>query len=53
MHLVGFIIRIYHDTRSSERQISQTFSVSIGQRIGSKLIIAVVSGFPPSMDAYV
>ena len=23
MHLVGFIIRIYHDTRSSERQNGQ------------------------------
>ena len=24
MHLVGFIIRIYHDSRSSERQITQS-----------------------------
>jgi len=24
VHLVGFIIRIYHDTRSPERQISET-----------------------------
>ena len=23
MHLVGFIIRIYHDARSAERQISK------------------------------
>jgi len=27
VHLVGFIIRIYHDARSSERQIRQNLSV--------------------------
>ena len=29
MHLVGFIIRIYHDARSPERQIEQVTFVNI------------------------
>jgi hypothetical protein len=29
VHLVGFIIRIYHDVRSSERQIHKFISVII------------------------
>jgi len=28
MHLVGFIIRIYHDARSAERQITMDLSTS-------------------------
>ena len=28
MHLVGFIIRIYHDARSAERQISRVLFCS-------------------------
>ena len=31
MHLFGLIIRIYHDERSPERQISQPVSNSISQ----------------------
>jgi len=29
VHLVGFIIRIYHDARSSERQICQNYYCSV------------------------
>ena len=29
LHLVGFIIRIYHDARSSERQIANTSPVPL------------------------
>ena len=34
MHLVGFIIRIYHDTRSSEHQIQVVcIAINVSQRI--------------------
>ena len=29
MHLVGFIIRIYHDARSPERQISVSVTIRV------------------------
>jgi len=29
VHLVGFIIKIYHDARSSERQISVSLAVEV------------------------
>ena len=28
MHLVGFIIRIYHDARSPERQLPEKYSLA-------------------------
>ena len=39
VHLVGFIIRIYHDARSPERQICKPISIKIYQyysRVGNK-----------------
>ena len=34
MHLVGFVIRIYHDARSPERQIRIKFALNIGLTLG-------------------
>jgi flavorubredoxin len=43
-------VNLTHRTNGSSRQM---FSASIGQRIGSNLITAVVSEFSPSLDANV
>ena len=36
VHLVGFIRRIYHDTRSPERQVSRTLTNDLPERINAE-----------------
>jgi hypothetical protein len=38
VHLVGFIIRIYHDARTSECQIRITYSLTISISLGEWLV---------------
>ena len=51
MHLVGFIIRIYHDARSSERQIG-TDLIEISIKDLALLFLDIISTKtnPPSYD---
>jgi len=43
MHLVGFIIRIYHDARSPERQIEKSgqFNAPIALSLGKRYLLHI------------
>jgi len=45
VHLVGFIIRIYYDARSPERQIRSPVVYVLSLMVGSIEVKAVTSGF--------
>jgi len=51
VHLVGFSIRIYHDARSPERQISNTYLLTPWRRVLEKVTgLQVVKKSPPPIS---
>ena len=49
MHLVGFIIRIYHDARSPERLITKTWIIktySISRKSRSNITVFFIKNVP-------